>query len=94
LIENGETKLDATKIGFVFIIVGVFILALGTPMRLDWFIQSNYILNAPTAVLATFVAIGVFLIFASSRIKADSQPKLGDPKVLERRLNLNIEKVM
>ena len=92
MIDYGEAKLDASKIGFVFIIVGVFILALGTPLKLEWFIQNKYVLNAPTAVLATFVAIGAVLIYASSRTKAANQSKLSDPKVLETQIELEHRK--
>ena len=66
-----ETKSDASITGFIFIIVGVLIFALGTPLRLDWFVQNRFILNAPTAILATFVVIGAILIYASSRLGID-----------------------
>ena len=72
-MNEGETKSDVSKIGFVFIIIGVLIFALGTPLRPEWFIQNNYILNAPTAVLATFVVIGAILLYASSRMKLSSE---------------------
>ena len=55
-----EKFADASKTGLVFVVVGFLIFALGTPLRPEWFIQNNYLLNAPVAILVTFLVIGAF----------------------------------
>jgi hypothetical protein len=63
---------DLFRIGFVSIIFGLIVFLLGTPLRLDWFVQNKYIYNAPAIILFSFLAIGIILIFVSwrgSRVK-------------------------
>ena len=67
LMVEEEMNQDALKIGFIFMIMGVLIFALGSPLRPEWFAQNNYILNAPVAILATFVTIGAVLMYLPTK---------------------------
>ncbi len=66
-----EMKADAEKIGLIFVIVGVLFFVSGAPLKLDWFVQNNYILNAPCLILIAFETVAAILLYGSHRIKAE-----------------------
>ncbi len=66
-----EMKADAEKIGLIFVIVGVLFFVSGAQLRLDWFVQNNYVLNAPCLILIAFESAAVILLFGSHSIKME-----------------------
>jgi hypothetical protein len=72
---------DALRMGFISVIFGVLVFVLGVPLKVDWFRQNNYVLNAPFLVLVSFIVIGVVLNVVAVRkvnLRARSEAENAD----------------